>query len=123
MDPNSVIGDNSSLNESHTTTENMFMLREYVIDITQNNKWSGYKKPYISKNLTEVLLLPEEQPPLTQIKENIIEELKESIIKGSAKSKEPSLARIEKVESDNYTRIEKAIEELKEKINNMSNLK
>ncbi|CAG8843775.1 8827_t:CDS:1, partial [Racocetra persica] len=65
----------------------------HIIDI-QHDKWSGYKKPYNSKNLKDVLLLPEEDPSLTQIKEEIICELKDSIIKGSAKPKEPSLTRI-----------------------------
>ncbi|CAG8727040.1 6324_t:CDS:1, partial [Racocetra fulgida] len=74
-------------------------LRGHLVEIIQHNKWSGYKKPYISKNLNDVLLLPEEQPPLTQIKEDI-KELKDSIkeLKGLSKSKEPSsLAQIEEM--------------------------
>ncbi|CAG8576127.1 26856_t:CDS:2, partial [Racocetra persica] len=86
-------------------------LRELIIN------WSGDRVPYISKNLKDVLLLPEEQPSLAQI-EGAIEELRYSIkvLKGSAKSKEPSLARIEEAVGDSYTRIKDAIEELKESI-------
>ncbi|CAG8434906.1 7160_t:CDS:2 [Scutellospora calospora] len=57
-------------------------LREYVIDIQKN--WKGYKKPYFSKNLTDVLLLPKEQPDLAQIDDQMkkqaesIKELKDS---------------------------------------------
>ncbi|KAF0541197.1 transient receptor potential cation channel subfamily a member 1-like [Gigaspora margarita] len=45
-------------------------LREHVMDI-QKDKWLGYKKPYISNNLNEVLHLPEEQPSLKQIETKI----------------------------------------------------
>ncbi|CAG8576815.1 21449_t:CDS:2 [Cetraspora pellucida] len=75
-------------------------LREHIIDI-ENNKWLGYKKPYISNNLKEVILIPEEQPSLTQIEESIrelknsIKELKESTKELKESTKEPSLARIE----------------------------
>ncbi|CAG8615972.1 6439_t:CDS:2, partial [Dentiscutata erythropus] len=47
---------------------------------TQKDKWTGYKKPYISKNLNEVLLLPEEEPSLKDI-EDAIEDLKNKIKK------------------------------------------
>ncbi|CAG8531777.1 9678_t:CDS:2 [Cetraspora pellucida] len=66
---------------------------EHVIDIVQNNNWSGYKKPYVSKNLNEVLLLPEEEPSLTDIE-----------------------CAIKKTETS-LKRIEKTIKELKESIN------
>ncbi|CAG8714838.1 13709_t:CDS:2, partial [Cetraspora pellucida] len=56
------------------------MILGHVIDIVQNNNWSGYKKPYISKNLKEVLQLPEEQPSLIEIEETV-KKLKESIDK------------------------------------------
>ncbi|RIB11417.1 hypothetical protein C2G38_2042690 [Gigaspora rosea] len=45
-------------------------LREHVMDILKD-KWAGYKKPFISKNLNEVLLLPDEQPSLKQIESKI----------------------------------------------------
>ncbi|CAG8529156.1 3864_t:CDS:2 [Cetraspora pellucida] len=64
-----------------------------IIDIIQNKNWSGYKKPYVSKNLNEVLLLPEEEPSLTNIEDAI-------------KRTESSLKRIEK-----------SIKDLKESIN------
>ncbi|CAG8652774.1 17908_t:CDS:2, partial [Racocetra persica] len=67
-------------------------LREHIIDI-ENNKWAGYKKPYISKNLKEVLLLPEEQPTLAQINE-AIKGLKKSIKELKESTKEPSLRQI-----------------------------
>ncbi|CAG8791873.1 17621_t:CDS:2 [Dentiscutata erythropus] len=38
-----------------------------------NDNWSDNKKPYISRALIEVLLLPEEQPSLKQI--NVIKDL------------------------------------------------
>ncbi|CAG8680250.1 4834_t:CDS:2, partial [Scutellospora calospora] len=38
--------------------------------IIQKN-WKGYKKPYFSDNLKEVLLLPVEQPDLILIEEKI----------------------------------------------------
>ncbi|RIB28348.1 hypothetical protein C2G38_2028597 [Gigaspora rosea] len=41
-------------------------LREHIMDILKDN-WSGYKKPYISKTLNEVLHLPEEPPSLKEI--------------------------------------------------------
>ncbi|CAG8576832.1 21450_t:CDS:2 [Cetraspora pellucida] len=62
------------------TYSNKVELREHVIDIVQNNNWSGYKKPYISKNLKEVLQLPEEEPSNTEIAADI-RKLKESICK------------------------------------------
>ncbi|CAG8497070.1 21610_t:CDS:2 [Dentiscutata erythropus] len=46
-----------------------FQLREHVI-FTQKDKWTGFKKPFISKNLNEILLLPEE-PSLKEIEYNI----------------------------------------------------
>ncbi|KAF0511001.1 transient receptor potential cation channel subfamily a member 1-like [Gigaspora margarita] len=52
-------------------------LREHVMDI-QKDKWAGYKKPFISKALNEVLLLPDEQPSLKKLEDDL-KELKESI--------------------------------------------
>ncbi|KAF0452879.1 hypothetical protein F8M41_001860 [Gigaspora margarita] len=62
---------------------------------TLTDKWSGHRKPYISQNLNEILLLPKEQPSLLDIEETLknietkieelpvlkqdIKELKESI--------------------------------------------
>ncbi|CAG8830499.1 22298_t:CDS:1, partial [Racocetra persica] len=68
----------------------------YVIDITQNNIWSGYKEPYITKNLNEVLQLPEKQPSLIRIKE-IIKDLEVSRrdIQKEIKELKASDARIE----------------------------
>ncbi|CAG8653051.1 18161_t:CDS:2 [Gigaspora rosea] len=54
----------------------MIKLREHIIGIQE--KWTGYKKPFISKALREVLLLPKEEPSLKQI-ERTINDLKESI--------------------------------------------
>ncbi|CAG8664253.1 5936_t:CDS:1, partial [Gigaspora rosea] len=51
--------------ECHTTK-----LYEHIIDI-QSEKLSGYKKIFISKNLMEVLQLPEEEPSLIQIEKKI----------------------------------------------------
>ncbi|CAG8790084.1 12477_t:CDS:1, partial [Racocetra fulgida] len=64
----------------------------HILDI-QNNKWTGYKKPYISKTLKQILYLPKEEPSLIEI-ENTVEKLKESI-------------------NSERTRIEEAIKELK----------
>ncbi|KAF0524640.1 transient receptor potential cation channel subfamily a member 1-like [Gigaspora margarita] len=47
-------------------------LRDHAMDI-QKDKWSGYIKPYISKNLSETLLLPVEQPSLKKIEDDIEE--------------------------------------------------
>ncbi|CAG8827663.1 9026_t:CDS:2, partial [Racocetra persica] len=47
-------------------------LRDHVVKII-NHDWSGYKKPYISNNLNEVLLLPEKQPSLIRIADAIKE--------------------------------------------------
>ncbi|CAG8639621.1 25318_t:CDS:2 [Dentiscutata erythropus] len=52
-------------------------LREHIMDI-QKDKWAGYKKPYISKNLNEVLLLPDEEPSLEEV-ENDIKDLKNKL--------------------------------------------
>ncbi|CAG8576929.1 2175_t:CDS:2 [Gigaspora rosea] len=38
---------------------------------TLTDKWSGHRKPYISQNLNEILLLPKEQPSLLDIKDTI----------------------------------------------------
>ncbi|RIB11420.1 hypothetical protein C2G38_2203476 [Gigaspora rosea] len=45
-------------------------LREHVM-YTLKDKWTGYKKPYISNNLNEALLLPEEQPSSKHIQGTI----------------------------------------------------
>ncbi|KAF0524644.1 hypothetical protein F8M41_015096 [Gigaspora margarita] len=45
-------------------------LRDHVMCI-QKDKWLGYKKPFISKNLSETLLLPDEQPSLKKIEDDI----------------------------------------------------
>ncbi|KAF0333071.1 transient receptor potential cation channel subfamily a member 1-like [Gigaspora margarita] len=52
-------------------------LREHVMDI-QKDKWLGYRKPYISKNLYNVLHLPDEPPSLEQVVIDI-KNLKESM--------------------------------------------
>ncbi|KAF0541196.1 transient receptor potential cation channel subfamily a member 1-like [Gigaspora margarita] len=79
-------------------------LREHVI-YTQKDKWTGYKKPYISNNLNEVLLLPEEQPSFKQI-EGTIKDL-------------PTIRQIEKAIEDPILKeledLKKLIEELKNK--------
>ncbi|CAG8559130.1 5753_t:CDS:2, partial [Dentiscutata heterogama] len=77
IDPNGTIEENSSLIEPPTATTNMFMLMGSAIAavyIMLTDKWTGYKKPYISKALNEVLLLPEEQPSLKNI-EGAVKEL------------------------------------------------
>ncbi|KAF0541193.1 transient receptor potential cation channel subfamily a member 1-like [Gigaspora margarita] len=60
-------------------------LREHTL-YTQKDKWTGYKKPYISKALHEVLHLPEEPPSLKKIEEAIkgqpdIKQIQEGVIK------------------------------------------
>ncbi|KAF0502925.1 transient receptor potential cation channel subfamily a member 1-like [Gigaspora margarita] len=45
-------------------------LREHIMDILKD-KWSGYEKPYISKNLNDVLLLPEKQSSFNEIEGTI----------------------------------------------------
>ncbi|CAG8806569.1 7752_t:CDS:1, partial [Gigaspora rosea] len=45
-------------------------LYEHIIDI-QNNKLSSYRKIFNSKNLKEVLQLPEEEPSLMQAEKKI----------------------------------------------------
>ncbi|CAG8757754.1 9254_t:CDS:1, partial [Racocetra fulgida] len=42
----------------------------HIIDI-QNNRWSGYEEPFISKALNEILRLPGEPPSFKQIKKDI----------------------------------------------------
>ncbi|CAG8450856.1 13218_t:CDS:2 [Dentiscutata heterogama] len=91
VDSNGTIEENSSLIEPPTATTNMFMLMGSAITavyIMLTDKWTGYKKPYISSNLREVLHLPEEEPTLKQIEGAIkdlskiqseIKELKTSI--------------------------------------------
>ncbi|RIB00606.1 hypothetical protein C2G38_1146124 [Gigaspora rosea] len=58
-------------------------LREHTL-YTQKDKWTGYKKPYISKALNEVLHLPEEPPSLKKIEEAIKEQ--KEIIDGFKKT-------------------------------------
>ncbi|CAG8745268.1 4364_t:CDS:1, partial [Dentiscutata heterogama] len=36
-------------------------------------QWEGYRKPFISNNLIEALQLPEKQPSLRQVKEELNE--------------------------------------------------
>ncbi|CAG8521399.1 25607_t:CDS:2, partial [Racocetra persica] len=62
-----------SFYECHT-----IKLREHIIDI-QNNKWSGYKKPFFSKALNEVLSLPEEEPTLTEVEKSIEKKIEKTI--------------------------------------------
>ncbi|CAG8684412.1 17203_t:CDS:1, partial [Gigaspora rosea] len=59
-------------------------LREHVMDI-QKDKWLGYRKPFISKNLNDVLHLPKEPPSLEQVAIDI-KDLKESMRKLTKKS-------------------------------------
>ncbi|CAG8497090.1 21611_t:CDS:2 [Dentiscutata erythropus] len=69
--------EDSSLTESHTTTTNMFMMMDSAISAVYL-MLTGYRNPYISGALSEVLRLPEEQPSLRQIEgkvERIIEDL------------------------------------------------
>ncbi|CAG8544579.1 1976_t:CDS:2 [Cetraspora pellucida] len=93
-------------------------LREHVIDTIQNNNPSDYKKPYISKNIKEVLQLPEEEPSLTEIRLNI-EDLKNfenrivRQIKELKKSETSNYKQIENAIKDNYKQIENAIKGLK----------
>ncbi|CAG8775835.1 9881_t:CDS:1, partial [Gigaspora rosea] len=58
----------------------IIQLREHVIDI-QKDKWSGYKKPYISKALNEVLHLPEEPPSIKDIKKEIVKGIQDEMAK------------------------------------------
>ncbi|CAG8744676.1 14632_t:CDS:1, partial [Dentiscutata heterogama] len=76
-------------------------LREHIMDI-EKDKWLGYKKPYISKTLNEVLLLPEEQPSLKHV-EGTVKDL-------------PTLRQIEKVieELPILKQIETDIKDLKD---------
>ncbi|CAG8690523.1 12830_t:CDS:1, partial [Dentiscutata heterogama] len=49
-------------------------LRAHIRNI-QNGEWSGYREPYMSKALKEILRLPEEQPSPEQIIEEKFKEL------------------------------------------------
>ncbi|RIB30784.1 hypothetical protein C2G38_2136209 [Gigaspora rosea] len=56
-------------------------LREHVMDI-QKDKWLGYRKPFVSENLNDVLHLPEEPPSLKHVVidiRNLKESMKESV--------------------------------------------
>ncbi|CAG8548563.1 4436_t:CDS:1 [Gigaspora rosea] len=54
-------------------------LREHVM-YTKKDKWTGYKKPYISKNLNEVLLLPEELKKIEEKIEGKIENIEMKLV-------------------------------------------
>ncbi|CAG8615953.1 6438_t:CDS:2 [Dentiscutata erythropus] len=75
------------------------------------DKWLGYKKPYISKALSEILLLPEEQPSFKHI-EGTMKDL-------------PTLKQIEKTVEDLsiFRQIEKDINELKDLKKSIEDLK
>ncbi|CAG8607899.1 4323_t:CDS:2 [Cetraspora pellucida] len=77
MDPSDVIEDNSSLTEYHTEAKNMFMMMSSAISAVYL-MLTGYKKPYISKALQDILALPEEEPSNTEIASNI-KDLKNSM--------------------------------------------
>ncbi|CAG8761810.1 7211_t:CDS:2, partial [Racocetra fulgida] len=69
----------------------------------------GYKKPYISNNLKDVLLLPEAQSSLTQI-EDAIRELKELERSNSIRIEntireriDDAIKELKKSERENYT--------------------
>ncbi|CAG8517174.1 5403_t:CDS:1, partial [Gigaspora rosea] len=48
----------------------------------QKDKWLGYRKPFVSENLNDVLHLPEEPPSLKHVVidiRNLKESMKESV--------------------------------------------
>ncbi|CAG8602853.1 22805_t:CDS:1, partial [Gigaspora rosea] len=103
-------------------------LREYVM-YTQQNKWTGYKKPYISKNLNEVLLLPEEDLTLKHIEGTIkglphkelgkgVREIKEGI-----KDIKDLPVQIEKVIKDQIEKVIKELPTFKQIENDIKDLK
>ncbi|CAG8527052.1 1173_t:CDS:2 [Racocetra fulgida] len=61
----------------------------------------SYKKPSISKNLKEVLSLPEEEPSLTDVEDTIQKQI------------EKTIKELKELETVNYKEILKAINELK----------
>ncbi|KAF0524645.1 hypothetical protein F8M41_015097 [Gigaspora margarita] len=69
----------------------------------QKGKWSGYKEPYVSNAINEILHLPEEQPTPKQVVDNI-----------------KDLQRLSSKQIMNINELKESIEDIKKKLNNIS---